>query len=419
MMRKRMPLFALGLWLALTNITFADGVILNGTSARSIGRGGTDIAHSDTVGVLLDNPAGAANVQSDRMFEAGVNLMFTDFGYSDPLRHGTSSEFTPLPEVGFIRKSADGRWAYGLGAFAPAGFLENFSLEGPNPFFPGPQHYKSIGTLGKILPAVAYRVNDDLSIGATLGVAVSHDELAGPYTLQGPGFFRGTPTFIDLQATGATPCWSLGAQYKLTDATTLGLTYQSESRFEAHGVANVAVPGLGASTYDTEMNMTWPQSVGLGIRHEFCPHRIISLDLIGYGWSSAFDDIGLTLSNPTTPGFPAIVEQLPLNWRDNVSARLGYEQVLDNGHIVRCGYVYHQDPIPNGTLTPFIQGTFEHSFSLGYGVSWKKWDLDLAYMYAFGSDKHVGVSELAGGEFDNSTHRAQAHCAAFSFIRRF
>ncbi len=413
-----MPLYVLGAWLALMSITFADGVILNGSTARSIGRGGTDIAHADTVGILLDNPAGAANIENDKLFEAGVNMMFTDFGYSDPLRRGTSSEFTPLPAVGFIRKSADGRWAYGLGAFAPAGFLENYNLAGPFPFA-GPQHYKSIGTLGKILPALAYRVNDGFTVGATLGVAVSHDELEGPYTLQGPGMFRGTPTLLDLQATGAALCWSLGAQYKLTDATSLGLTYQSESRFRASGVTNVAVPGLGASTYDTELDMTWPQSVGMGIRHEFCPHRIFSIDVIWYGWSSAFDEIGITLTNPNTPGFPPIVEQLPLRWRDNVSTRLGYEWILDNGHTVRCGYVYHSDPIPNGTLTPFIQGTFEHSFSLGYGISWKRWDLDLAYMFAFGPDKHVGVSDLVGNEFGNSTQRAQAHCAAFSFIRRF
>lgn len=418
MKRERMPLLVLGIYLAIASIGYADGCILNGTSARSIGRGGTDIAHADTAAILLDNPAGAVNIDSDKLFEVGVSMLFTDFGYSDPLRSNTSSEFTPLPEVGFIRKSADGNWAYGLGVFAPAGFLENYRLEGPFPFA-GPQHYKSIGTLGKILPSLAYRVNDRLSIGGTLGVGVSHDELEGPYILQGPGMFRGTPTLLDLQATGACLCWSLGLQYKLTDATSLGLTYQSESRFQAHGPTNVVVPGLGASRYDTEVDITWPQSVGVGLRHEFCPHRIFSVDVIWYNWSSAFDEIGITLSNPQTPGFPPIVEQFPLHWRDSVSTRFGYEWILDNGHTVRCGYVYHHSPVPDSTLTPFVQATFEHSFSLGYGFAWKKWDIDLAYMYAFGPDRHVGVSDLIGNGFDNSAQRAQAHCAAFSVMKKF
>jgi long-chain fatty acid transport protein len=416
MKRVWMSPFFLGAWLALTSIGFANGVILNGISPRSIGRGGTDIAHSDTVGMLLDNPAGAANIESDKMFEVGMDMLFTEFGYSDPLRNGNTSEFAPLPSVGFIKKSADGRWAYGLGAFAPAGFLERYRMDGPAAF-PGTQKYMAIGTLGKFLPALAYRVNDELSIGGTLGVAVSHDELQGPYTLQSPGL-AGTPTLLNLQATGAALCWSLGMQYKLTEATTLGLTYQSESRFQCTGPADVNVYGLGSTHYDTELAITWPQSVGVGIRHELCPHNIVSVDVIWYDWSKSFDTLDITLTNSTT-GFPPLVEQLPLRWTDAVSTRLGYEHVLYNGHIVRCGYVYHNNPIPKGTLTPFIQATFEHSFSLGYGLNWKGWDLDLSYLYAFSPDQYVSVSDLAGHEFDQSTHSAQAHCAAFSFTKRY
>jgi long-subunit fatty acid transport protein len=270
------------------------------------------------------------------------------------------------------------------------------------------------------LPTVAYNVNDKLSIGATLGVAVSHDELEGPYTIQGPSPLRGTPTLLDLQATGATMCWSLGMQYKLTDATTLGLTYQSESAFDCHGPTTVTVPGLGACRYDTAFEIIWPQSVGAGIRHELCSHRTVSLDVIWYNWSNAFNSMDIYLSNPSVGYFPsAIVEQLPLHWRDSISTKLGYEQILSNGHVVRCGYIYNNNPIPNGTLVPFIQATLEHSLSLGYGLNWKGWDLDFSYMYCFAGDRHVGMSDLVGQEFDNSTQRAQVHSAAFSFMKRY
>jgi long-chain fatty acid transport protein len=414
----RMPQCVLGAWLALTSVGFADGVILNGTSPRSIGRGGTNIAEADTAGVILDNPAGIVNIDSDRLFEVGSNFMFAQFSYSDPLRSGSSSEFAPLPEGGFIRKSADGQWAFGIGAFAPAGFLENYNLSGPFPFL-GPQHYHSIGTLGKVLPSLAYRLTDNLTVGTTLGVAVSHDEFAGPYTLQAPGMFRGVPTLIDLKATGASLCWSLGLQYKLTDVTTLGLTYQSESRFEATGTTNVVVPGLGASTYDSELDITWPRSLGLGVRHELTPNHIFSADVIWFNWANAFDALGITLTNPTTPGFPPIVEQLPLNWTDSVSARFGYEWVVRKGNVLRFGYVYNQDPIPDGTLTPFIQATLQHTFSIGYGTSWRSWDFDFGYMVGVGPQHYVATSELIGGEFNQSTHNGQVHCAAFSVIKRY
>jgi long-subunit fatty acid transport protein len=290
-------------------------------------------------------------------------------------------------------------------------------MDGP-PAFPGEQKYMALGTLGKVLPTLAYRVNDELSIGGTLGVAVSHEEIQGPYTIQGPGMLHGAPTLLDLQATGAALCWSLGMQYKLSDATTLGLTYQSESRFQCSGVSDITVAGLGHSRYDTQLDITWPQSLGLGLRHELCPHNIVSVDVVWYDWTKAFDTMDITLVNSTT-GFPDMTEQLPLRWTDSVSTHLGYEHILDNGHIVRCGYVYHNNPATKGTLTPFIQATFEHSFSLGYGLNVKGWDLDLSYMYAFSADQYVAVSDLAGNEFDQSTHSAQAHCAAFSFTKKY
>jgi long-subunit fatty acid transport protein len=50
---------------------------------------------------------------------------------------------------------------------------------------------------------------------------------------------------LSLRGTGAALCWSTGLQYELTDATTLGVTYPSESRFALHGPTNVDVSLLG------------------------------------------------------------------------------------------------------------------------------------------------------------------------------
>lgn len=419
MNRKRLPLVGLGVFFCLAGIARADGVILNGVSPRSIGRGGTNLAFADNGAVLFDNPAGAVNLEGQGLADFGVDLMLNDFHFANA-RNSTASDDSvfPLPQISLLRKTEDGRWAYGIGFFTPAGFSEAFDMEGPPPLF-GQHHYKSLGTLTKVLPGVAHRLTDRLSLGATLGVAISHDEFEGPYFLQGPSLLRGTPTVLDLQATGAAPCWSLGMQYKLTENTTFALAYQSESRFRAHGTTRVAVPGLGQSAFDSRLDITWPRSLGLGIRHQLCPRRTLSTDVIWFNWSSAFDDFGIHLNNPTNPLFPAIYEQFPLRWRDTVSVRVGFEQQLSRGRVFRCGYVYHQNPVPLGTLTPYIQATLEHAFSMGYGWTWRCWNVDLSYMFAFSPELTVGTSDLVGGDFDQSFHRAQTHAIAFSFLRRF
>jgi long-subunit fatty acid transport protein len=397
----------------------ADGVMLNGVSPRSIGRGGTNIAHADNGAILYDNPAAAVNIEGCTLVDIGVDMLICDFHYSGT--NATANEagnLFPLPQISMIKKSRDGRMAYGLGLFVPAGFSELYDMQGPVALG-GQQRYKSIGSLAKILPTLAYKLNDRLSVGATLGVAVSHDEIEGPYRIQGPGPFTGVASLIDLQATGAAMCWSLGLQYELSDYTTLGITYQSESRFKAEGNTTVNVPGFGMTRYDSQLSITWPRSLGLGIKHELCPCRTLSVDLIWFNWSNAFDTLGMELTNSSNIIFPNMVEELPLRWRDTLSTRLGYEQKLGCDRVVRCGYVYHRNPIPDGTLTPYIQSILEHSFTAGYGWKFRGWDIDLAYLFAFGSNRHVGTSDLVGGDYSNSFHRAQVHDISFSFMRQF
>jgi long-chain fatty acid transport protein len=395
-----------------------DGVVLDGISPRSLSRGGANLAHFDNGGVMHDNPAAMTNIAGQGIVDVGVVTLLTDFGYADDRRQATDTSFTPLPQLACVRKTDDGLWAYGIGLFTPAGFVETFDMQGPFPLV-GEQRYKSFGSLMKVVPGASCQLTDQLSLGATLGVGVSHAELEGPYFLQGPSPLAGTPTLLDTQGTGATVVWSLGLQYALTPSTMLGASYIHESSFALHGNTRVDVPLMGGTMYDSELHVTWPRSVGLGIRHELCPHQILSADVIWYGWSSAFDDFGLRLTSPRNPNFPELVDRLPLRWRDTVSVRLGYERQVAIGGTLRFGYAHHRNPIPNATLTPFIQGTLENSFSVGYSLPWHEWEFDLGYMYLFGPDETVETSGLLGGDFNNSKHDAQIHAIFLGFMRRF
>ncbi|MBN1911088.1 MAG: outer membrane protein transport protein [Pirellulales bacterium] len=419
MRQIRSTLAVFGILVLLTGTVLADGVTLNGVSPRAIGRGGTNIAHADNGAILYNNPAAAVNIEGTTLLDIGTDLVIGDYHFTNP-RNNADADVNPLPlpQVALIRKSCDGRVACGFGIYVPAGFSEDYDMNGP-PALPGRHHYKSFGSLMKFLPGVAFRVTDRLSIGATFGVAVTHDEIEGPYCLQGPSPLAGTPLMMDFQGTGATSCWSVGLQYELSDATTLGLTYESESFFRTSGSTHVDVPGLGDCRYDSELRITWPRSLGFGLRHELCPHRVVSMDVIWYNWSAAFDNLTFNLTNPNNPGFIPILERLPLHWQDSISVRLGYEHVLPNKHVLRCGYVNHRNPIPNGTITPYIQATAEHAVSLGYGWKWREWNIDFAYMFAFGQEQHVGASDLLGADFSNSVHRSQVHDISFSFIRHF
>ena len=397
----------------------ADGVILNGVSARTIGRAGTNIAQSDNGSMIHDNPAAMAFMDGTSMVEFGGTLMLTNFHYEDADNNATAQHIVyGLPEFAVIRHSECSPWSVGLGAFTPAGFGETYNLEGPFPLT-GTQHYHSFEALAKVLPSVAYEVNDCLSVGTTFGAAATIAELYGPYFLQYPGALQGTPMLLDLYVHGVTPVFSVGAMYRYSESTTFGVTYQSESHFEAEGSTYATVPGLGQSTFDAEANITWPRSLGVGVKHELCEHRIVSADLIWFNWAQAFDDFGIRLLNPSNGAFPEIYEEFPLDWRDSLSVRLGYEQHFDLDKTLRCGYVYHRNPIPDSTITPFIQAPLENAFSVGYGWKWNCWNIDFSYMFTYGAERNVGTSDFIGGDFDDSTHKAQTHAISFSLMQTF
>lgn len=392
----------------------ADGVILDGVSAYTIGRGGTNIAFADNGSMLHDNPAAMGQMAGEGMFQLGVTTLWTDFHYADPDNDTRAQhQVYPLPDIAYIRKASD-EWAYGAGIFSPAGFGSIYTLNGPAPFV-GPQRYESFGSLSKLLFGVSYTPTDRLSLGATIGPGLSFAKLAGPYTLQGPTF-PGLPTLLDMEVDGFALVWSAGLMYRLTDSTTLGAAYQSRSRVEATGQTSVITP-IGSTDYDTEATITWPQSVGLGLRQQVTSRQVFSTDVIWFDWSAAFDTIDITLTSPSNPAFPPLTEQFPLLWRDSVSTRLGYEYHLDGGQVLRAGYVYHHNPSPASTMTPFIPAALAQAVSLGYGWMVSDWNVNLAYMYSFGPTVSEQTSDFIGGDFDQSIHRNQTHAAAISFTK--
>jgi len=389
----------------------ADGVILNGVSAVSIGRGGANIAFADNGSILHDNPASMGFLEGESMFQIGSTALFTDFSYTDP-DNATSAQTQvyPLPELSYIKRLSD-RWVAGLGVFGPAGFGAIFNLNGQPPFA-GLQQYKSFGSLSKLLLGLSAAPSEFVSVGATIGPGLSFVDLKGPYTLQGFGL----PTLLDMNVDGWGLVWSSGVTVQLTGTTTVGASFQSQSKIQASGTASVISP-IGSGIYQVDADVVWPRSAGAGLRQKIGRQHVLATDVIWYDWSDAFDTFDISLFGSTNPGLPNIFEQFPLLWHDTVSTRLGYEFHRDNGHIARAGYTHHKSPIPAETITPYVPAALEHAFSLGYGLMCRDWQVNLAYMFTFGPTVRTQTSTLVGGDFDQSIHSDRTHAMAISFTR--
>lgn len=397
-----------------------DGITLDGVSAVSIGRGGTNLGFADNGSMIHDNPGAMGQMQEDVMLQLGVTSLFTQFDYGDPdnNQHRSQNQLYSMPEFAFLARLSS-EWTAGIGIYTPTGFGSIYNLNGPAPYG-GPQHYESFGSLTKVLFGASYTPvgHEYLSVGGTLGPAISFVNVEGPYTLQGPTA-PGLPSLLDLGVDGAGLTWSVGASCQLTETTSIGVSYLAEVRVEADGEVGLNSP-LGPTKYDASTEVEWPRSFGVGVKQQLAPRTVVAVDMVWTNWSDAFDQLEIHLSSPDSASYPpAAVEYFPLHWRDTLSTRVGVEHLLCNGHVVRAGYVHHKSPIPAGTITPWIPGALEHAFSLGYGLECCAWDVNVAYMFSFGPTVEVENSDFIGGDFDQSVHRNKSHALAFSFTRSF
>lgn len=409
---------------------WADGLIRDGIGPISTGRGGTNQAFADNSVIILDNPAGMVNVGGCGLGEAGVDTVILGTHFSDQFGNDVHSKVRPLPApvLGIIKKSCDGRWAVGLGAFVPAGFGSSSGIV-QNPVT-GPNVLRSQGAMGKLLPALAYKPTERLAVGLSVGIGFSYASFDGPFYLQS-GALAGVPAILDVEGTGVAPCGAVGLQYQLTPNTVIGATYTEQTNFWLHGGTNATLfPGfLIESHFNSKVHLRWPRSVAVGIKHDLCAHRRVAADVIWFDWSHAFSDIGLVLYDPSNPAIPPILagvgESLPvqqdfrLRWTNTVSMRLGYESDFTDFDTIRFGYVYHSSPSPDSTLNPYLDGVLQHAFSIGYSRKMRRAIFNAAYQYTWGPPRHVGTSAFIGGLFDNSNFSADAHFAMLSLLWPF
>lgn len=414
-------------WLALFSAAAqADGLIRDGLGAISGGRGGTNIGFADNGAVIYDNPGALVNVANNGLIDLDVDTVIAQVHYTDPKPNNVNSAVRPIPtpNLAYIQRSRNRRWAWGLGAFAPAGFGASYEFQNS---FAGPQKYQALDGMGKCLFALCYRVTDRLSIGGNLGFGINYLNLQGPLYLQ-DGPLAGAPTLVNLQNTGVAPTGGFGIQYLLSEKTTVGLNYISETKFKMGGNMDSLAFGVAPfpiySKFSATTDLIWPRSVGVGLAHRFNRRNMLGIDVIWYDWSHAFNHVAVNLTNPTNPMVGAVlggasVQNLPLNWRDTVSLRLGYQWTPDDINIFRFGYVYHASPANTATLTPYTDGLLQDTFSIGYSRKVGRVYFNGAYQFTWGPTRHVGTSALAGGDFSNSTLHTQAHIAFLGILVPF
>lgn len=382
-----------------------NGYFLPGFGIRSQGMGGVGIAYGRDSLSTAANPANAVN-----------SGMRGDMGFAvfNPERHATVSDpgnaagfgfygdtesdakYFLMPEMGFSMPLND-KLHVALAVVGNGGMNTTY----PDNFFsfgdavPARDQKLGVDLMQLLVPiSLAYKVNDDHALGASLVLAETRFRAYGleAFQLFDQGGF--TITSDPDHLTGQGFDYSYGAGLKLgwqgefmDDKITLGLTYASKtymSKFDKYR-------GLFAEQGDFDI----PENYGIGIAVKPLKNLVIAADVLRINYSGVASVGNPGMSTPLgTNGVPSVTDAtkelgnddgMGFSWQDQTVYKFGVQYGVNNRLQVRAGYNYGASPIPDDMLTfnLLAPGTVERHYSLGF--TYKPNDnLEVtgAYMYA-------------------------------------
>jgi len=394
---------------------------------RAAGMGGAYRSISDDGNALFYNPGGMGFVEGSIM-NADSGLIIARPEYTDPQNSGQDgneggSGIGGFPDFGIVTQIGDTPVRFGFSANTYTAIRMKYDINSAAAHATGGSTALADFDLGLIqnrfTPGLAMQVTDWLSVGGGYIFAYQSFNQKTPYeftsAVENTGVsLAGTDYITDMDLDGTGHAGIFGALIKIGEKTQVGVSYTTKMDVDLEGndlveVASGAFDGQ-IIEYDIEMTYQWPQVVAAGISHQATDKLLLAFDWQWIDWSAAADKQQFLV----TGGNNAVVTGVV-----GTSAKDHFLQDADDANVfhfgaeyqaleklaVRAGYIFSENPVPSGTLTPLFNGNFEHTLSFGLGTELGGWEIDGAWSHAFENDQSVGTSLVVTGEseYDSST----------------
>ncbi len=348
--------------------------------------------------------------------DVGVSAVVPNFYYTRPL---------------------NAQWHFGFGLSVPFGLESEYDRD-----WAGRYHaVKSEVVTMNLNPALAFRVNNQLSLGFGLNVQYITGELTTSVDSGGVCIAQ-TAQLVGLAAAqarcaaaGLTPGnaavdsygeltaddWSLGYNlgllYQITPATRMGFAYRSGIDHKLKGDADftrspqfnaflTAADSTAFSDTSASTTLSLPGTLSVSFAHQVNPALELHGDLSWIEWSR-FDKLVITYANPAQPA--TITTE---DWDDTFRIAFGGNYKLNPQWTLRAGLALDQSPVPNEERrTPRIPDADRKWLSLGagYQVS-SRLSVDVGYTHLFFDSASINNTTEGAlrynvqGEYDGSAN---------------
>lgn len=329
-----------------------------------------------------------------------------------------------VPNFYYVR-DINAQTKFGLGIGVPFGLTTEYDDD-----WIGRYHAikSSVMTLN-INPAIGYRVNEKLSLGAGISAQYIEAELTSaidsgsvcygqvgqtnpaliPALCDTPGLTPANQA-VDSYAKVEGDSWgygfNLGLLYKPTEVTRIGAAYRSEVKQDLEGKADFslssefagflsAVSSTAFTDTDVTAGVDLPAMVSVSFSHGLSPALEIMADITWTQWSS-FEELRVEYDNPAQPD--TVTTE---NWDDAFRYSAGLSYTSSPSMKWRAGLAYDESPVPDAEhRTPRIPDNDRTWVALG--LTWTanaNSSFDFGYAHLFVPDAKI----------DNTTEAAIAH----------
>jgi long-chain fatty acid transport protein len=357
--------------------TSAQAIRFQPQGAAAAGQGNAFAAQADDASAIHFNPAGLTQVDGVQSI-VGTNLMGGSIKYKSPAGLDARGDFggsiaSPPPSHFYLSANLGALGAatlspvtLGIGLTSPFGSNTRYPTDGP---------FNTAVTsatlpLIDIKPTIAYKVNDDLSLGVSADIYTFASFLGEGQVEQkrvGPG-----GSSVELNGTGTGAGATVSLLYTPLrngngkPLASIGLVYHTQAVVPLSGSLLVN----GAKVADASANLVLPQiyTGAMAIWPVRTSEREwkLELDVEYVGWKSNRDlDVHLS-SGGTIPQ--------PQQWKSVWVVAVGTEYKWLNPEWLphwdvawRSGYTRTEDPVPDTTFNPGVISLPSNTLSIGAG----------------------------------------------------
>lgn len=397
---------------ALSGTVSASGFALIEQNASGLGNayaGGA--ASAEDASTIFFNPAGMSRLNGKQVVVA-AHVITPSAKFSNTASTIPAPGFVAAPVGGDAGSTAVVPSAYfmwtinpelsaGVGLGAPFGLKTEYDANWMGRFHAIKSEIKTIN----VNPSVAYKVNDNVSIGAGVNWQRIDATLTKAVNYAAFGAAAGTEGSNNLEGSDSTWGYNLGALFNVNPNTTVGVAYRSAMNYKISGTAayygrtagldaliaggNVALnQQIGDSSFTADIEL--PATFSLALKYQPNAQWDILADATQTEWSS-IQSLDLYRSSGIASGLS--LESVPFKWRDTWRVGVGANHHYNEQWTARAGVAYDQTPTSDTYRIARVPDSDRTWLSLGGKYRMDKGAaIDFSYAHLFMKDAALNMN---------------------------